>query len=59
MDGVVYEDDQWRGPWCTAIVQCSICTYRWVAVYPWNTEVRTLQCESCGNQNTEIFDEEE
>lgn len=33
--------------WCTAPVECPLCTREWVAVYPQGTP--KLECPTCGN----------
>lgn len=33
--------------WCGGPVQCDICTYQWVAVYP--AQLDKLECPNCSN----------
>jgi hypothetical protein len=33
--------------WCSALVECSICTHQWVAVY--HIKCERLECPHCAN----------
>lgn len=53
-------DDDWRGPWKTALCECRICGNKHVAVYPWPvTDEMNLECPNCGYMTCQPVEEEE
>ncbi len=40
-------DEPKQQDWYGEIMECNICSYKWVAVYPLGT--KALECPTCGN----------
>lgn len=53
---VTYEDDQWKGGWNVARLECVNCAWEWVGVFPAEADEETLECPVCGASESEVLE---
>lgn len=37
--------------WIVRDMECEVCTYKWIAVFPYDIEDNKIECSNCGKMN--------